>query len=134
MGLPGVGMQPFPGAFTLGAHAHYFPRGIVGFEASLGFAPVSLASGLLVGGRAGVAVPLRTESLLILPSAGVSVLAAASRNDLQSGPSLPYAGLATLSEGGVRFGATIHWVDMSKAPAWLVEVGGIRLPNRGHNH
>lgn len=129
LGFPGVGMQPVPEVFTLGAHAQYFPSGMVGVEGSLGFAPLGLAfGGLVVGGRPGVTVPLRAASILILPSAGVSALAGVSRNGLQLGPDLFYAGLATLHVGGVRLGVTVHWRDLSNEPAWLVEFGGIRLP------
>lgn len=131
IGMPGLRMRPYPGAFTVGAHAHYLPRGFLGFEASLGLAPAALVNGLLLGGRAGLTVQLRTESVLILPTAGVSALAAGNTNDVRSSPALFYAGLTTLSRGGLRLGVTMHWVDASEGPAWLVEVGAIRLPNRG---
>lgn len=128
LGIPGTGMQPFPAGFTLGAHALYFPRGLPGFEGSVGFAPLGLAfGGLLMGGRAGITVPLRADSLLVFPSAGVSALGGASRSGVDMGFGLFYAGLATLHISGLRVGATVHWRHWGEGAVWLLEVGGIRL-------
>ncbi len=78
-------------------------------------------------------MPLRTDSLLFLPAAGVSFLAVPN----SSNP-LPvsgfYAGLATVSPRGLRVGVTLHWLQetgwsepWTGKPIGLVEIGLLRL-------
>jgi hypothetical protein len=125
-GFPGARLRPIPILLTLGIHAQQFPAGLVGLEGSLGIAPVGLASGALpLGARGGVTLPLRTDALLVLPSAGVSAVGdVTSRERPIAGF---YAGLATVDRAGLRLGVTFHWLNGSRQPVWLVEIGGLRL-------
>lgn len=127
-GMPGARLRPLPILLTLGVHAQQFPAGLVGLEGSLGIAPAGLASGTLpLGARGGVTLPLRTDALLILPSAGVSAVGAIGGRGHPSAIAGFYAGLATVDRAGLRLGVTFHWLNQSHQPVWLVEVGGLRL-------
>lgn len=133
MGSPLVEWRPDPLFFTIGVHAQQFPKGRLGFEASLGTAALAVVTGApVVGGRGGVTMPLRTDSLLFLPSAGLSFVASA-QSSAPAAASGFYTGLATVNPQGLRLGLTMHWLRGAGSSAWLnrpillLELGGLRL-------
>ena len=128
IGVPGWGGEVLFPAATVGMHFAYLPRGPLGLDLSVGTAPVLIAlGGLNIGARAGVAVPVRTASLLVVPSAGASMIGAVStpRPDGSTGG---YVGVAFVADTGTRTGVTMHWLGGDPRPVWLFEVGFLRLP------
>lgn len=135
IGFPGYGLQTSPTMFTVGAHWTQAHVGRLGADFAVGSVPWALANGFAaVGARGGVTVPLPlSERVLLLPSAGVSVLGAVGSGG-GVGTTGFNAGIAAMflkdSGAGLRTGVTWHILHDGASALWLWEVGFVRRPRR----
>jgi hypothetical protein len=127
VGLPGYGGQTVPELFTVGLNATQIKPGRLGADFALGTMPRALGNGAgVLGARAGGVLPFAlTPDLLLLPSAGLSVIGAAG-----GGGGVALAGInagmaAVLWTGpvGIRTGITWHHFEDSRGAIWLIELG-----------
>ena len=133
IGVPAVEGNTSVDLFTVAAHwTQLRPRG-VGADFAVGTMPRALAEGVVVGlGRAGFVLPFRvSQGVLILPSAGVTLVGAASGDGGGSNTGLN-AGLAAVIFGtgsvGLRTGVAWHRFAGADASVTLWELGLVRVP------
>lgn len=132
IGMFGVGTEPAPPQLmTVGMHFTQVRVGRVGADLAIGTVPMLMASGgVVLTARAGVALALQAApAALFLPSAGVSVLGAASANGAGALPGLNMGAALVLGTGPVAFrgGVTCHKLLGLRPAVWLLEVGFVRL-------
>lgn len=131
IGIPGVGRETFPELFTLGLHWTDAEAYRLGLDFSLGTAPRAFFEGAAVLGlRGGVALPMTLGSrVVVLPSGGVSVIAAAGSGFLGaiSGFNTGLAVVVLNRSRGLRTGVTWHWLEEGSEPLWLWEFGFVSL-------
>ena len=135
VGIPAAGGTTSVDLFTVAAQwTQVRPRGL-GADFALGTMPRALAEGLVVGfGRAGFALPFQiSKGVLILPTAGVTVVGAASGDGGGSNTGLN-AGVAAVIFGtrsvGLRTGVTWHRFTGAEASVSLWELGLVHIPRR----
>lgn len=129
IGVPGFSTAALIPFFSVGLHLTRMPAGPVGIDLAVGTSPYALNLGALVlGARGALTVPVRHESLVILPGAGVSYLdMATQRAEAFMGG---HIGAAIITDGGLRKGLTLHWFGNERRPVWLFEVGYQPLRDR----
>ena len=135
IGMPTVGGELVPQLLTLGAQFTHVRVNRPGVDFALGTAPRTLGFGVLsFGMRGGVALPLLlAPSVMLLPSAGVSVLGGVGAGG--GGGSAGYNfGLSAVfippkDKVAVRAGATRHTFG-TYGNFWLLEIGLSRAPGR----
>ena len=132
VGMPGVGTSPVAELSTIGVHFTQLTPGRAGADISIGTMPRILAEGVAAGAiRAGITVPFAlAPGVLLLPSAGASVVGAASPGGMGGTYGL-YAGASTVigaGNTGVRVGATVHQLGASNIAVWLMELGLTSIP------
>ncbi len=133
IGVPAFDGDASPELFTVAVHGTQLRPGRLGADFALGTMPRALTEGLAVGfARAGVALPFQlSQGVLLLPSAGVSLVGAAGSEDAGGTTGLN-AGLAAVFFGassvGLRTGATWHRFGDSGASVLLWELGLVRIP------
>jgi hypothetical protein len=128
-GLPGHRSQTALELFTLGVQVTQLRPNRLSADLAFGTVPYALAAGFGVFAfRGGVALPLRlSPESWFVPSAGVSGIGTTSegQGDGALGVNAGF-GLILLSgnrSGGVRVGATWHWLHKLNGSIWLLEVG-----------
>jgi hypothetical protein len=132
-GVPGFRSQPILELFTIGMQWTQFRPGRLGGDFSLGTMPRLLAEGALVlGFRGGTALPIAvTPNLVVVPSAGVSLIGGAGQGG-GGGVAGLNGGLAVVLFGtgttGLRTGITWHRFEDTRAAVWLVEMGVSGIP------
>ncbi|MGH7445809.1 MAG: hypothetical protein ACREKM_13075 [Longimicrobiales bacterium] len=128
LGVPGCGVLPLPGLFTVAFHGTAAVPGQVGPDFFVGTMPRALFEGVvLFGARAGLALPVALSSkLLVLPSAGLSLLGGFDNGTAGGQPGFN-AGIAAVVSGsmptGFRTGVTWHRFRGLYETVWLLEVG-----------
>ena len=133
VGVPIVDGAAIPDLFTIGINWTQLRPGRLGADFSLGTMPRALTGGVVAGGaRGGVALPLAlSRGVLVLPSAGISLLGAAGTGGGE-GTTGFNAGLAAVIHGagsaGLRTGVTWHSFGDAGGAVWLWEVGIVRVP------
>jgi hypothetical protein len=134
-GVPGYRSEAAPELFTIGIHWTQLRPGRLGADFSLGTIPRIVVEGVAVlGFRAGGALPLElAPSVLLLPSAGVSVIAGVGPGGGGGAGGLN-AGVAAVvlgtSSSGLRTGVTWHRFEDTGGALWLLEVGVVGIPGR----
>ena len=136
IGVPTVGGNASADLFTVAAHwTQLRPRG-VGADFAVGTMPRALAEGVVVGfARAGFVLPLRvSQGVVILPSAGVTLVGAASGDGGGSNTGLN-AGLHAVIFGmgsvGLRAGVAWHRFAGAESSVSLWELGLVHVPRPG---
>ena len=129
VGVPGLGMQAYPTAFTVGVHFTRIPASGAGLDLSLGTSPHAAArAAFILGARGSITLPMEAGPAVVLPGAGVSYVGvAASGREAAFGA---HVGAAAIGARGLRGGLTIHWLGRERWPVWLLEVGYQPLRNR----
>jgi hypothetical protein len=126
-GLPGYDKEPVPELFTIGLNVSQVIPGRLGADFSIGTMPRALIAGAAVlGARAGVALPMApTPDVLLLPSAGVSLLGGAGEGGgaAIAGVNAGIAAVIWTDDVGVRTGITWHRFQDFRGAIWLVEFG-----------
>lgn len=132
IGVPASDGGTLPDLFTVAVHGTQLrPRGL-GFDFAVGTMPRALAEGVAVGfARSGVALPFHlSRGVLMLPSAGVSLVGAASGDGGGINTGLN-AGLAAVIFGtgsvGLRTGVTWHRFAGAETSVSLWELGLVRV-------
>lgn len=131
IGLPGYGDETAVGLFTIGFHGTRIEHARPGFDYSVNTMPRLLTEGVLVlGARAGVALPLAlSHDLILLPSLGGTFIGGMAWGDA-GGAFGGNAGLAAfiLNERarGLRVGASWHKFGGLGGTPWLLELGFVR--------
>ena len=133
VGLLGTGSQASPLEFGIvGVNFTQRRPGHPGADIAVGTMPRALAAGVVpIAVRAGVALPVAAApGLLLLPSAGFSVLGVTSGYGSGGAAGWNVGGAAVLGTGstGVRVGLTSHWMSGGNSAVWLLEVGLVGLP------
>jgi hypothetical protein len=127
IGLPGYDGQPVPELFTVGLNATQIKPGRLGADFALGTMPRALGFGAgVVGARAGGVLPFTlAPDVLLLPSAGVSVIGAAGDGGgtALAGVNAGIAAVMWTGPVGIRTGITWHHFEDSRGAIWLVEFG-----------
>jgi hypothetical protein len=128
IGMLGSGTQLAPAELmTIGVHFTQVRPGRLGADISVGTIPRALADGIVaVGARLGVALPLAvTPGVLLLPSAGFSLIGAAGGGGAGGTAGYNVGGAAVFGTGpvGFRTGITWHHMNFSNSALWLLEVG-----------
>jgi hypothetical protein len=135
LGVPGYGRQSVPELMTVGLHWTRLQPGRIGGDFAIGTMPRAFVEGVMVlGGRAGVALPLAlSPSILVLPSGGVSLIGGAGGGGA-GGVAGFNAGVAAVLSGassaGMRVGITWHRFQDTREAVWLLEFGIVRIPRR----
>jgi hypothetical protein len=131
IGVPALDGHASPDLFTVALHGTQLrPRGL-GADLAIGTMPRALAEGVAVGfARAGIALPFQpSKGVLLVPSAGVSVVGAAS-GEGGGGTTGLNAGLAAVIFGtgsvGLRTGVTWHRFADGGVSLW--ELGLVHVP------
>jgi len=134
LGVPGTGASPVAELTTVGVQMTQLTPGRVGADISIGTIPRILAEGVAVGAiRGGLTFPIDVApGVLFLPSAGASVIGAASPGGMGGSWGVYAGGSAVIGTGrtGLRVGATAHQLGMTNRPLWLVELGFTSIPGR----
>jgi hypothetical protein len=128
IGMLGSGTQLAPAELmTIGVHFTQVRPGRLGADISVGTIPRTLSDGIVaVGARLGVALPLAVApGVLLLPSAGFSLIGAAGGGGAGGTAGYNVGGAAVFGTGpvGFRTGITWHHMDFSNSALWLLEVG-----------
>lgn len=130
-GVPGYEREPIPELFTIGLNVSQITPGRLGADFSLGTMPRALvARAAVLGARAGVAFPIApTPDVLLLPSAGVSLLGGAAEGGgaAIAGVNAGIAAVIWSGDLGVRTGITWHHFQDFRGAIWLVEFGVVRM-------
>ena len=104
----------------------------LGADFAIGTMPRVVAAGWVpLAMRAGVALPVTVgPGVLLLPSAGVSLLGVGSTYGFGGTVGWNAGGAAVLGTGStaVRVGLTSHWMSANTSAVWLLEVGLVKLP------
>lgn len=133
IGVPAVDGNASVDLFTIAAHwTQLRPRG-VGADFAVGTMPRALAEGLVVGfAQAGFVLPLRvSQGVLILPSAGVTLVGAASGEGGGSNTGLNaglHAVIFRTGSVGLRTGVAWHRFADGDAAVSLWELGLVHVP------
>ena len=134
IGVPAVDGDVSPDLFTIAVHGTQLRAGRLGADLAIGTMPRAFAEGVAVGfARAGVALPFQpSKSVLLVPSAGVTLAGAASGDGGGTTTGLN-AGLAAVLFGtgsvGLRTGVTWHhFTDAGGVSLW--EIGLVHVPRR----
>jgi hypothetical protein len=133
IGVPAFDGDASPDLFTVAVHGTQLRPGRLGADFELGTMPRALSEGLAVGfARAGVALPVQlSQGVLLLPSAGVSLVGAAGSEDA-GGTTGFNAGLAAVLFGagsvGLRTGVTWHRFGDTGTSLLLGELGLVHIP------
>jgi hypothetical protein len=133
IGVPTADGETSPDLFTVAVHGTQLRPGRLGADFAVGTMPRAVAEGVVVGfARAGVALPFQlSHGVLILPSAGVTLVGAASGAG-GGGSSGLNAGLAAVIFGarsvGLRTGVTWHRFGDAGASVALWELGLVHVP------
>lgn len=126
-GLPGYDREPVPELFTIGLNVSQTTPGRLGADFSIGTMPRAFVAGAAVlGARAGAVLPLApTPDLLLLPSAGVSLLGGAGEGGgaAIAGVNAGIAAVIWSGDVGARTGITWHRFQDFRGAIWLVEFG-----------
>ena len=136
LGVPGYGRSVASEAITLSGHWTQLRPRRPGTDISVYLFPRALAEGAAIGGaRANVAIPIElARNALLLPSAGLSLIAAAGPSDAVAMYGLNAGVAAVLAPDsgseGLRVGITFHAFEETTPGVWHLEVGWVRLPNR----
>lgn len=122
VGVPGLGREAFPPAFTVGVHFTRVPSTGPGLDLSVGTSPYALArAAFILGARGAITFPVEAGSAVLLPGGGVSYVGiAANDGDAALGG---HVGAAAIGAGGLRGGLTVHWFGRETWPVWLLELG-----------
>lgn len=130
VGLPGYERAPVPELFTIGINATQMRPARLGADFAIGTMPRALAFGAAVlGARAGVVLPIAvTTDVLLLPSAGVSLVGGAGEGGGGALGGFNVGGAAVFWTGdvGFRSGITWHRFQDFRESIWLVEIGIVR--------
>ena len=130
IGVPGYEKEALPELFTVGMNITQIKPGRLGADFSVGTMPRAFTAGAgVLGVRAGGVFPVAlAPDLLLLPSAGLSLLGGAGDGGV--------AGLAGVNAGvaavlwtgpiGVRTGITWHHFHDAGGAVWLIELGFVR--------
>jgi hypothetical protein len=126
-GIPGYEREAVPELFTIGLNVSQTRPGRLGADFSIGTMPRALiARAAVLGARAGVVLPIApTPDILVLPSAGVSLLGGVGEGGAAALAGVN-AGIATViwsGDVGVRTGITWHHFQDARGAIWLVEFG-----------
>lgn len=133
IGMPTVGGDVSPEMLTIGLQFTRVDPGHLGADMAVGTLPRALAEGVAAFGfRADAAYTVSlSPKLLVLPAAGLSVIAAMGPGG-GGGTMGINAGLAAVfhseSQTGLRVGVTAHQFTMAEVPIFLIEVGVVRMP------
>ena len=132
-GVPGAEGGIEPSLFTVGVNVTQLRPGRPGADLAVVTVPRVIAEGFaVVGARAGVALPLVVNpNVLLVPSAGVSLLGAAGAGGGGGTAGLNAGAAAVLLSArgvGVRTGVTWHRFDEAGGGLWLLEFGFVRGP------
>ena len=126
-GIPGYERQPVPELFTIGLNVSQTTPGRLGADFSIGTMPRALMErAAVLGARAGVVFPIApTADVLVLPSAGVSLLGGAGEGGggAIAGMNAGIAAVIWSGDVGVRTGITWHRFQDFRGAIWLVEFG-----------
>ena len=134
VGIPGYRSQSAPELLTFGLHFTQMKPNRIGADVSIGTMPRVVAEGFaVVGVRGNFALPVELgRYVLIVPSAGVSMIGAAGRGG-GTGLMGVNGSLATVlwSRGGLgaRAGVSWHAFENSNGAVWLAEFGFV-VPTR----
>jgi len=113
--------------FTIGVNVSQTTPGRLGADFSIGTMPRAFAAGAAVlGARAGAVFPLApTPDVLLLPSAGVSLLGGAGEGGgaAIAGVNAGIAAVIWSGNLGARTGITWHRFQDFRGAIWLVEFG-----------
>ena len=118
---------------TVGLHYTEIRPGKIGLDFSFGTCPLTLALGALsVASRGGLTVPIELRrGLLLLPSAGASLVGIAGLGG--GGATFGYnvGGAALLGAGTKRFRTGLTWHRMRDVNRdyWLLELGFVNFPD-----
>ncbi|HEV8233873.1 MAG TPA: hypothetical protein VGP84_04710 [Gemmatimonadaceae bacterium] len=135
LGIPNYEGRVVPDLLSFGANFTDIHPNRLGADFAIGTMPYYFAQQILpVGARAGVALPVplaSTSPLLVIPSAGLSALAAAGAGG--GGGTVGFnAGIATvIYSGGLGFRAGLtsnYFRHLGWRPLWLFEVGFVVVP------
>jgi hypothetical protein len=133
IGVPAADGNASVDLFTLAVHWTQLRPGALGADFAVGTMPRAFAEGLVVGlARAGLALPFQvSQGVLILPSAGVTLVGAASGGGGEGTAGLN-AGLAAVIFGtgsvGLRTGVTWHRFGNAGTSVSLWELGLVHIP------
>lgn len=131
-GLLTTGLSYEEGVGTLGAHFTQIQPGHAGLDISLGIAPRGVQYGVLVAGvRGGVTYPLvPAPGFVLLPTAGVSLLGAATGEGSGGVVGVNVGGAALVGDGDLRLRTSITWHRMkdTNRGIWLIELGFVHFP------
>jgi hypothetical protein len=136
VGVPGFEDQAIGELFTVGANFTQMRLNKPSLDFSLGTVPRALAEGFIaLGLRGGLALPLVVSpAVLIVPSGGVSLLAAAGSGGAATLTGANAGVAAVLSDAharsGVRIGMSWHKFQDVTGGLWLIELGLARIPSR----
>ena len=132
IGVPTFAGETSSELFTIAVHGTQLRSGGLGADFAVGTMPRALAAGVAVGFvRGGVALPFHlSRAVLMLPSAGVSLVGAASSDGGGMNTGLN-AGLAAVIFGtgsvGLRTGVTWHRFANAEASVSLWELGLVHV-------
>ena len=126
-GIPGYEREPIPELFTIGLNVSQTTTRRLGADFAIGTMPRALLErAAVLGARAGAVLPLApTPDLLLLPSAGVSLLGGAGEGGgaALAGVNAGIAAVIWSGDAGVRTGITWHRFQDFRGAIWLVEFG-----------
>lgn len=133
LGIPGHDHEWIGELFTLGVtFTQAKPNRLVP-DVSIGTMPYAVAFGVLpIGVRAGVALPIAAlPHLLLIPSAGVSLVGVASPGGGggAGGVNAGFAAMTYFDQVGIRAGVTLHnFGESDGGKYWLAEFGIVHVP------
>ena len=135
IGVPGYGSESVPELMTVGVHWTRLQPGRIGGDFSIGTMPRAFFEGVMVlGARAGVALPLElSPAFLLLPSGGVSLIGGAGGEGGGGGAGVNPGGAAGVPPAGsprLRLGITGHPVPGTREGGWGPPPGGGRHSRR----
>ena len=129
LGLLAAGRDRIP---TIGVQWTQVRAEHLGLDFSVGTSPLAIAVGALaVAGRGGLTLPIVPRAgVMLLPSAGLSLLAAASGEGGGAAYGYNVGGAAILGTGTTRFRGGITWHRMrdENRGYWLIEMGIANTP------
>ena len=133
LGMLGYGSQAAPLELTtVGVHFTQLRPGSIGADISLGTMPRAMVEGVvLLGVRVGVTVPVQVApGVLLLPSAGATVIGAGGMETTGGAVGYNLGGAAVFGPGPIAFrtGLTRHQLQDLRGGFWLLEVGIVHLP------